>query len=145
MIMLLLIFRYQSLREECPNTDLVRIFLCLYWIQKNTDQKKLSIWTLFTQWVSQCWPQKLNNNKFDLLFNAKLKLKVILDILNVTSFLCQNLSKLVLKFVNHIGDIYINCSRHFRELQHTRTYKRINSLTIAPLSRCFVMFHQTMK
>ena len=30
-----------SLREMCPNTELflVRIFLCLNWIQQNTDQK----------------------------------------------------------------------------------------------------------
>ena len=33
-----------SLREKCPNTEffLVRI-------QENTEQKKLRIWTLFTQ------------------------------------------------------------------------------------------------
>ena len=31
---------------------LVRIFLYSDWIQENMDQKKLSIWTLFTQWVS---------------------------------------------------------------------------------------------
>ena len=29
---------------------LVRIFLYSYWIQENTDQKKLHIWTLFTHW-----------------------------------------------------------------------------------------------
>ena len=35
----------QILREKCPNTEffLVCIFL------ENTDQKKLRIWTLFTQ------------------------------------------------------------------------------------------------
>ena len=39
------------LREKCPNTELflVRIFLFSDWIQENTDQKKLRIWTLFTQ------------------------------------------------------------------------------------------------
>ena len=36
---------------------LVRFFLYSDWIQKNTDQKKLRIWTLFTQ----CW-----NVLFDL-------------------------------------------------------------------------------
>ena len=37
----------------CPNTEfyLVRIFLYLDWIQENTDQKKLHIWTHFTQWI----------------------------------------------------------------------------------------------
>ena len=36
----------------CPNTELflVPIFLYLDWIQGNTDQKKLRIWTFFTQW-----------------------------------------------------------------------------------------------
>ena len=35
-----------SLREKCPNTEffLVRIF-------PHSDQKKLRIWTLFTQWL----------------------------------------------------------------------------------------------
>ena len=43
---------YYSLREKCPNTEffLVRIFLYSDWIQENTDQKKLHIWTLFAQW-----------------------------------------------------------------------------------------------
>ena len=41
-----------SLREKCPNTEfyLVLIFLYSDWIQENTDQKKLHIWTLFAQW-----------------------------------------------------------------------------------------------
>ena len=42
-----------SLREKCPNTEffLVRTFLYLdsVQIQENMDQKKLRIWTLFTQ------------------------------------------------------------------------------------------------
>ena len=43
-----------SLRENCPNTEnfLVRIFLFSVQIQENTDQKKLRIWTLFTQLFS---------------------------------------------------------------------------------------------
>ena len=42
----------QTLHEKYPNTEffLVCIFLCLDWIQENTDQKKLRIWTLFKQW-----------------------------------------------------------------------------------------------
>ena len=37
------------LPEKCPNTEvfLVRIFLYLDWIQENTGQKKLRIWTSF--------------------------------------------------------------------------------------------------
>ena len=42
-----------ALREKCPKMEffLVCIFLYSDWIQANTDQKKLRIWTLFTQ----CW------------------------------------------------------------------------------------------
>ena len=45
-------FMPQTLPEKGPNTELflVRIFPYLYWIRENTDQKKLRIWTLFTQW-----------------------------------------------------------------------------------------------
>ena len=41
----------KTVREKCPNTEflLVRTFLCSVQIQENTDQKKLRIWTLFTQ------------------------------------------------------------------------------------------------
>ena len=43
---------YLTLREKCPNTEffLVRILLYSDWIQENTNQKKLRIWKLFTQW-----------------------------------------------------------------------------------------------
>ena len=44
---------------------LVRIFAYSVWIRKNTDQKKLRIWTLFTQWrqnvngeIMQIWTYK---------------------------------------------------------------------------------------
>ena len=57
-------FKFTScaLHENCPNTEffLVRIFLYYGWILKNfpvfglnTDQKKLRIRTLFTQWRVQ--------------------------------------------------------------------------------------------
>ena len=40
-----------TLREKCSNTEflLVRIFLYLDWIQEIADQKKVRVWTLFTQ------------------------------------------------------------------------------------------------
>ena len=40
------------LHEKNPNTEffLVRIFLYSEWIQENTDQEKLRIWTIFTQY-----------------------------------------------------------------------------------------------
>ena len=55
-------FLHNSLHEKCPNTEffLVRIFPHFdwirrdtpVWIRENTDQKKLLIWALFTQWLS---------------------------------------------------------------------------------------------
>ena len=44
-----------SLREMYSSTEffLVRIFLYSIRIQENTDQKKLRIWTLFTQCLSK--------------------------------------------------------------------------------------------
>ena len=39
------------LRKKCPSVFLDRIFLYSVRIQENTDQKKLRIWTLFTQWA----------------------------------------------------------------------------------------------
>ena len=53
---LLTILELQPLREKCPNTEyfLVRIFLYSDWIQENTYQKNLCIWTLFTQWAFSC-------------------------------------------------------------------------------------------
>ena len=47
-----------ALREKCPNTEffLVRIFLYSDWIQENTDQAMLRIWTPFMQcWVELIW------------------------------------------------------------------------------------------
>ena len=48
------VFRIFTVRENCPNTEifLVRILLYLVRIQENTDQMKLRIWTLFTQFLS---------------------------------------------------------------------------------------------
>ena len=42
----------KSLCKKCANTEifLVRIFPYSVQIRKNTDQKKLHIWTLFSQW-----------------------------------------------------------------------------------------------
>ena len=45
------LFLFFPLREKCPNTEyfLVRILLYSVRIQENMNQKKLRIWTLFTQ------------------------------------------------------------------------------------------------
>ena len=48
-----------TLREKCPNTE---VFLVR--IQEITDQKKLRIWTLFTQWKSQNAQNFKRKNKF---------------------------------------------------------------------------------
>ena len=58
-----------TLREKCPNTEffLVRIFLYSIGMQESTDQKKLRIWTLFTQCeVSQEFVQLTDPNKTSL-------------------------------------------------------------------------------
>ena len=72
----------KSLCEKCPNTEvfLVCIFpiwtecgnlqsKCPYsvWIRKDTDQKKLCIWTLFTQWIAwnRHWEVSIYPGKYD--------------------------------------------------------------------------------
>ena len=57
-----------SLREKCPKTELFLVCIFLYsdWIQENTDQKYLRIWTLFTQ----------NILIYSLVFFIYLKTKV---------------------------------------------------------------------
>ena len=44
--------RLRALRETCPSVELflVRTFLYSERTEENTNQKKLRIWTLFTQW-----------------------------------------------------------------------------------------------
>ena len=63
-----------TLREKCSNTEffLVRIFLYSDRIQKNTDQKKLRLWTLFTQCKFKRNERKVPSNdiKYKLLKSA---------------------------------------------------------------------------
>ena len=42
---------YFTLRDKCPNAEFFLVFLFRYstWVCENTDQRKLRIWTLFTQ------------------------------------------------------------------------------------------------
>ena len=49
-----------TLREKCPHTEffLVHIFPYSVRMWENTDQKKLHIWTVFTQ----CWIYKIQKN-----------------------------------------------------------------------------------
>ena len=62
--------KWLSLREKCPKTEffLVRIFLYLDWIQENTDQKKLRIWTFFTQCIHYSSSTYLINMSIFLLW-----------------------------------------------------------------------------
>ena len=57
-----------TLREKSLSREffLVRIFLYLDWMQENTDQKKLRIWTLVTQCDSNNW---IRNVKMVILSN----------------------------------------------------------------------------
>ena len=57
---------FKQVREKCPKTEffLVSIFLYSVRIQKNTDQKKLRIWTLFTQ----CKCMQVSLNTFRVYF-----------------------------------------------------------------------------
>ena len=55
-----------TLREKCPNAKffLVRIFLYSDWIQENSDQKNLRIWTHFTQCkLSQNYPDSAKSHR----------------------------------------------------------------------------------
>ena len=65
-----------SLREKCPNTEFFLIRICLYsaWIRVNTDQKKLLIWTRFTQ--CQC--------------PIRHTLVILLQIVVYFTFVCKN-------------------------------------------------------
>ena len=52
--------------EKCPNTkvSLVRVFPYLdwiRWIRENADQKKIRIWTLFTQCTHKCWKSSITS------------------------------------------------------------------------------------
>ena len=58
-----------TLHEKCPNTELFldRIFLYSARIQENTDQKKLRIWTLFTQCFGRIYGHIMYNFSVSLI------------------------------------------------------------------------------
>ena len=64
-----LCWNFTPLHEKCPNAEffLVRIFLYSVRIQKNTDQKKLCIWIIFTQ----CTFRKTKD--FEIQFSRRCK------------------------------------------------------------------------
>ena len=57
-------YSYVTLHEECPSTEflLICIFPYSFRIRENTDQKKLRIWTLFTQCNFKTVSQKLEKS-----------------------------------------------------------------------------------
>ena len=59
--------KQQILCEKYPNTEIslvrIRIFSYSVQIRENTDQKKLRIWTLFTQWKFSKFSKTSNNCK----------------------------------------------------------------------------------
>ena len=82
-----------SLRGKCPNTEffLVRIFVYSNWIPENTDWKKLSIWTLFTQcmppplWFLSLWKGLLNPPISNCL-TGKLSSILVSEIIKISTF-----------------------------------------------------------
>ena len=54
----------QVFRENYPNLEFFLVHILPYSVQirKNTHQKKLQIWTLFTQWWCSSWINPLTTN-----------------------------------------------------------------------------------
>ena len=67
-----------SLCEKCPNTEFFLISILPYSarMQKNTDQKNLRIWTLFTQSES-------NSNRFPRRENIEISLLVQKELITI--------------------------------------------------------------
>ena len=103
------------LREKYPNREffLVRIFLYSDWIQEKMDQKKLRIWTLFTQCTGQrictlacfiCWfisntcclyqekeviPRNIKIAAFPSLITCLITRLIVIDIALLMVLLCN--------------------------------------------------------
>ena len=62
----------RALREKCPNTEFFCSVFSRIWSEygysvrkwENTDQKKLRIWTIFTQWKALTFAKELNVENF---------------------------------------------------------------------------------
>ena len=76
-----------SLREKCRNTA-----FCLFRIQENTDQKKIHIWTLFTQCTLDYSAAKTNNFSFVKSSNvlSNVSTKPLTIIFFFQEFYCRN-------------------------------------------------------
>ena len=99
------VFRIFTVRENCPNTEifLVRILLYLVRIQENTDQMKLRIWTLFSQFLSLIF---FIQRDFGFL---KIVTKIFMTFLKLCKVACQ-------KCRTKIFATYKNRSEKFSDL-----------------------------
>ena len=78
---------FNTLREKCLNIEffLARIFLYLDWIQENTDQKKLRVWTLLTQ--CQSIQSSVSKWKIDYLKQSLRKKESVFGVILLRIFL----------------------------------------------------------
>ena len=83
---------FLSLREKCPNTEffMVRIFLYSDWIQENTDQKKLRIWTIFRRRM-RGWLKLKRLKLYWGIKNIATKLKVTTEFNNCFNLIIKSL------------------------------------------------------
>ena len=83
---------FLSLREKCPNTEffMVRIFLYSDWIQENTDQKKLRIWTIFRRCM-RGWLKLKRLKLYWGIKNIATKLKVTTEFNNCFNLIIKSL------------------------------------------------------
>ena len=82
-------FLFRTLRGKCPNTEffLVLTFLYSVRIQEITYQKKLRIWTLFTQWKQRYHIFIIHFIYFILLFFFNVgKKNILLKVYRRNSF-----------------------------------------------------------
>ena len=132
-----------TLREKCPNTDffLVRDFLYSVRIQGNTEQKKLRIWTFFTQWQEgQCYNYEGVLRNFGFKYShtpsippqlhSPILLLVTISILKLkTQHFNNSFFKLFYSFLfvfeKHLGsmDVFSNLNSTLKKrFQHSKCY-----------------------
>ena len=82
---------------------LVCIFLYSDWVQENTDQKKLRIWTLFTQSL----PQKLGKVLIGIVYQFIALLKILLPMF------WKFIAKLLQRFKQFLVYLLLHLSQFF--------------------------------
>ena len=135
---------FRSTGWKCPNTELflVRIFVYSVRIQENMDEKKLRMWTLFTQWKFQVippkfcincvFPQNFHNKKLCEIseFYTVVGVSVLVIGLerNLPFIVCHFISRLfsvlhqvlyeILKSINIKESIGAKCVKKMKILKH---------------------------